>query len=222
MNTKKLFIICGFLITIAILGFLVKSPKNQVATNLTLPTTAPVQDSKASNISPTIISQKLFADTQLGISFVYPQQFSGIVPEVKKDGNKIYVFDSKFPYTQGQYIEIFKKLPSDSLDSAIQKQFLSGISPLDCFTKDYSSTNSNYPASYHQKTLGYNPDPNSDLPYWAQDNKCPKPYPESNGISYFLGDDNHPNIFIFVSIGQYGIPVQEGSKTMWQDTIKFL
>jgi hypothetical protein len=194
--------------------------------NNTLTPISPSPAISSSQVSPVPTNaphdQNLFQDPELGISFVKPQPSSGITFEVKRDGQKVYVYNSQTPSTQGQYLEVFPKFPNDTLEQALQKQFLANIDPSDCFVKDYSSSNSAYPSNFQQKTLGYKVDPNSDLPSWAQDSKCPKPYAVSNGISYFLADPAHPNIFLFVSIGQYGIPVSSQSKTMWQDTIQFL
>ncbi len=221
----------GFLVALG--GYLLAQKNNQQKTVVSSPTSNVVQTS-APTLAPTltpiaspsiqdtgITNQKRYTNPKVGISFIFSTNSLGMPLDVKEQGNKIYVYDTKYPYTQGQYIEVFQKSSQDTQAQAIQKQFLANISANDCFIKDLK-LNSNYPASFEEKTLSFPADPNSDLPSFAQPNKCPTPYAESNGISYFLGDTKHPNIFLFLSIGQQGFPIEENSQKMWQDTIEFI
>ncbi len=221
----------GFLIAFG--GYLFAQKNNQQKTAVSSPTSNIVQTS-VPTLAPTLTpitppsmqdtgipNQKRYTNPKVGISFIFSTNSLGMPFDVKEQGNKIYVYDTKYPYTQGQYIEVFQKSPQDTLTQAIQKQFLTNIFANDCFIKDLK-LNSSYPASFEEKTLSFPVDQNSDVPAFAQPNKCPTPYAESNGISYFLGDTKHPNIFLFLSIGQQGFPIQENSQKMWQDTIEFL
>lgn len=221
----------GFLIAVG--GYLFAHKNNQQKAVVSSPTPSVAQTS-VPTLAPTltpitspsitdtgVINQKRYTNPKVGISFVFSANSLGMSFDVKEQGNKIYVYDTKYPYTQGQYIEVFQKSPQDTLTQAIQKQFLANISASDCFVKDLK-LNSNYPASFEEKTLSFPADPNSDLPSFAQPNKCPAPYAESNGISYFLGDTKHPNTFLFLSIGQQGFPIEENNQKMWQDTIEFI
>lgn len=186
------------------------------------PSTIPSLAPTVSVSTPTLPEdKKLFSNSQLGISFVIPLGDSNMAG-IKVVGNKVYVYDTKYPYDQGQYLEVFKKSSIDTLEQAIQKRLLVNIFPDECFVKDFELAKSRYPITYQLKTLGYKTDPASELPPWAQDNKCPGSYEESNGLSYFLADSLHPDIFLFVSIGQYGLSIEKGGSVLWQDTILFL
>ena len=84
--------------------------------------------------------------------------------EVKEVGNKFYVYNTAFPYNQGQYVEVFQKTTVDTLEVAIQKQLLGNISKDDCFVKDAKPDNAaNYPDNFKVKTLGYPVDEDSDV-----------------------------------------------------------
>lgn len=198
---------------------------------LTKPTPAPFQTPSTSPLKPSLPSitetgtpnQMKYTNPQLGISFLFPSKIDGDKIDVKEVGNKIYVYSTAYPYTQGQYVEVFQKNPADTLEVAIQKQLLGNISKDDCFVKDGKPDNAaDFPDNFHVKTLGYPVDDESDVPAFAQDNKCPSPYAESNGLSYFLGDSLHPKIFLFFSIGQQAFVVDEKTNKTWQDTIVFL
>ena len=196
--------------------------QNQTSTPVAV---TPLVKDLTSTIADTgVASQKLYTNPKVGISFKFSTlPFGDDVMDVKEVGNKIYYYDTKYVYTQGQYIEVFQKDSTDTLDIAIQKQFLGNISPKDCFVKDAGANiQANFPSSYVLKIIGFPVDQNSDTPAFAQSNKCPTPYTESNGIAYFLGDTKHPKTFLFLSIGQQSFPVEKNSRTGWQDTIKFL
>jgi len=239
-NNSKYFLIAVLVIVIIILigavGYLLGQKNNQqnpisqnktqtlTPTQTLSPTSTPTPTLGAVTIENTgVANQKRYTNPQVGISFIFPAQFAGDTFDVKEVGDKIYVYDTKYPYTQAQYIEVFLKNPADTLEQAIQKQFLTNISPKDCFVKDSKpDQGANFPPNFEVKTLGYPVDPNSDLPPFAQPNKCPATYAETNGMQYFLGDTKHPKIFLFFSIGQQAFPIAENSQITWQDTIEFL
>ncbi len=215
----------GFLIALGGYLFAANNRKEiiQAPTPVAVETPAPVatQTPVASpSVEDTNVpNQKRYINPGLGISFIFPSKAGQDTIDVKEAGNKIYVYNTKYPYTRGQYVEVFQKSTQDSLTKALQKQFLANISPNDCFVKD--SKAANYSSSYEVKILGYPVDQNSDIPSFAQPNKCPSPYAEANGIAYFLGNTNHPKIFLFLSIGQYIFPLDAQGTKSWQDTIEF-
>ena len=226
--------IVGIGVLIALGGYLFATSQQKKSENIQVSPTPIVQAtptpvaSAFPMASPSITStqvagQKLYTNPGFGISFLFASESNGEKYDVKEDGNKIYVYNTKYPYTQGQYLEVFQKSETDNLTSAIEKEFLKGISSTDCFVKKGNTdTMASYPSTFEVKTLGFPVDQNSDIPSFAQENKCPKGYAQTNGISYFLGDSVHPKIFIFLSIGQYAIPSAPNSDITWQDTIKFL
>lgn len=164
---------------------------------------------------------KTFTSQSLKVSFDYLEvipAYPDLKVKVETAGNKIYVYTGT-KAEEGQSAEVFKKDKNDTLEQAIRKQFLNGISEKDCFIEDLTS-NYKYPAGYKVVDIGFPYDKNSDIPMFAQENKCPQGYTRSNGIAYFLGDSNHPEIYLYLSIGQYGINADNNK--MWQDTIRFL
>lgn len=223
----------GFLVALG--GYLLAQKNNQQKVSAPSPTPIVRQTTTPGPIltptpiaSPSIqdagvIGQKLYTNPQFGISFIFPAKQGEDVLDIKTVGNKIYVYDTKYSYTQGQYVEVFQKTADETLDLAIQKQLLANISSKDCFVKDAKPDGGAvFPSSFVVKTIGFPVDPNSNLPAFAQTNKCPIPYTESNGLSYFLGDTKHPKIFLFFSIGQQAFVVDSKTNKTWQDTIEFL
>lgn len=246
----KILILIIFLLVIIFVGviaYLSGSNKTEVPaptpTPVAIPTpaptieatTAPVSSSSAApTIKPVITpiptptpkvnanpNLKTFTSDALKISFDYLQ----VQPDYPKEktsvsvsGNKVYIYMGTKP-EEGQWVEVFQKDKNDTLAQAIKKQFLQGIADKDCFVVDSNAQNK-FPANYKLAEISFPYDPNSDIPMFATENKCPQTYTQSNGISFFLADTNHPDIFLFFSIGQYGINADGGK--MWQETIKFL
>ena len=174
-------------------------------------------------VDTSVPGQKRYTNPEWGLTFLFPTVSNGETFDIKQDGNKIYVYNTKYPYTQGQYLQYFPKNSSESLTQALQNQLLTGISPSDCFVKaTQADKEANFPPSSEIKTLGFPVDENSDIPAFAQTNKCPQPYAETNGLSYFLANTTHPQLFLFFSIGQYGIEVDSQTHQGWQDTIQFI
>lgn len=174
-------------------------------------------------------NQKIYVSPKLGISFMYPLVSGGQDIEVKEEGNKIYIYYKKdnMQPSNGQFVEVFSKDISDSLEQAIQKRFLTNISPTDCYVEDVKpvipadGSGGSFPESYQFKTIGFPIVENGTDPWFLKSSKCPSGYAKTNGIRYFLGDTQHPKTFVFFSIGQYAI-MDEATKTPWQNTIKFL
>ncbi|MDD2822642.1 MAG: prepilin-type N-terminal cleavage/methylation domain-containing protein [Candidatus Daviesbacteria bacterium] len=156
-----------------------------------------------------------YISPKLKVAFNYLVNQDGQKALVKESGSKIYVYIEGTSFDKGQYVEVFNKNKSDTLAEAIEKQFLGGISKTDCFVAPYTVKSSL--ANYSADTISY--PKNADLGPGEIPAKCPQKYSESNGISYFLADSNHPDKFLFFSIGQYGISA--GNNILWQDTIIF-
>jgi hypothetical protein len=170
-----------------------------------------------------IPNQKKFTSNKYKLSFLFLAKNGDITVDVKEVGNKIYVYDAKTPYDQGQYAEVFDKDPGVSLEKAITDQFLTGSYKNNC-TVSLSDTPA-LPEGYDKATIdakGEFADP-SDMFMFAEEN-CPMPYTVTNGLAYFLTKNDDSDKFIFFSIGQYGIAADnqaQGGKA-WQDTIEFL
>lgn len=157
-----------------------------------------------------------YISQKLGISFSYSSSSASVIEKE----NKIYVGE-KGKEEQGQWVQVFQKDKNESMEDAVKKQFLSGISPSDCFVIPGSRNGNNYPSTYKIVEISFPKDDSSETPWWAKNNKCPVDYSQSNGISYFLEDTNHPSKYVFFSIGQYPIDSEDKTKT-WEKTIEFL
>lgn len=165
------------------------------------------------NADPNI---KTFTSQKLGITFQYQEKSKGSSETVatQEIGNKVYVYSSIMKPDQGQYVEIFDKSPSDTLEQAITKTILAGYSVSDCplitDPKNPSKIMLGLPDAATQNGM------ENAQPYL---DKCPKGYVSFGGLAYFLADSNHPTKFAFFSIGQYAL--NAGDNITWQDTFKF-
>lgn len=184
--------------------------------------TSEVTSTPAAILNP---NSKVYVSSGMGVSFNYAakSESGGGTVLVKEEGNKIYVYISTMPkYTDGQWIEVFSKDKTDSLSGAIKKKFLTGYSSTNCFVTSPTDYGKSYPNSYQTATIDVPKSPDEDMSTLSLKwQKCPEPYVAENGMSYFLEDTDHPDKFVYFSIGQYGI--ESGIlNLMWQDTIKFL
>jgi hypothetical protein len=180
----------------------------------TVPTIPESTDSAQITVGDSMF--RTFTSSQLGITFQYASRADSKPgsPEIKtqQKDSKVYVYTSSMKPESGQYVEVFPKDPIDSLSIAIEKRFLAGIAATDCFVETVADKNAS--AGYLKAIISY--------PAASDGFKCPQSYRKSNGISYFLADAGHPNLFMFFSIGQYAIPSSTGNTIPWQDTISFL
>ena len=160
-----------------------------------------------------------FTSQRLGIGFDYLSTEAG----VQESGDRVYVYALNTPPANGQWVQVFRKAPTTSLEDAIRAQVLQGYSPQDCFvvrSQDPVPGQTN-PPTYQFARI--------DVPHQPGDGpgvlqaaaaKCPQPYAAVGGIAYFLADTAHPDRFVFFSIGQYAIPA--GGNRVWQQTLRFL
>lgn len=200
------------------------APPQEIRPTEALPTSVPKilntgsQESYTENTS--VSGQKRYVSPKLGISFLFAEKDgNGQKILVKEIGNKVYLYGEKMKYDSGQYVEVFQKDKGQSLTDAIREKFLSGYSSDKCkITVDKTYPNLNYEVVNIEVVGNY--DDMEKLFTALKD--CPSPYTQSNGISYFLGDKNHPDKFVFFSIGQYLINKAPTGEQGWQDTIEFL
>lgn len=169
-----------------------------------------------------ISNNKTYTSPGLGITFQYlsktPDENNYPV-EVKEVGNKVYVHvqaNYSKNYTNGQWLEVFSKDTSKSLEQSVKEKFLNGYSDSDCQIK--LSSLQTFELAKIEVPIEQNDSLETMSAKW---DKCPTPYTTTNGLSYFLMDPKRPSKFIYFSIGQYFI--QSGENDIpWQDTIKFL
>ena len=171
-----------------------------------------------------------FSSDKLGVSFSYmPDQDGDGQPDTaaKEVNDKIYLYYTASPVEQGQWVQVFTKDPSQTLETAIQDKFLKNYSAKDCYVQDFNQffTANGAPAQPQAdniaKAIIVYPLPTDDSqPFWQNASKCPVDYSLSNGQSYFLMDKNHPDKYLFFSIGQYGIVANLEKQQAWQDTFQ--
>lgn len=169
-------------------------------------------------------TSKLYQSDKLGVQFNYKPSYFDTTISTKEVGNKIYVYASNTKAEDGQYLEEFSKEPQDSLELAIKKKFLAGYSESDCFVEKLKNDNgfgNLYPDSYELATISYPLPTDTNLPFFANAEKCPAIYSKTNGINYFVYDKNHADKYLFVSVGQYAIDSGIEGK-VWQHTIRFI
>lgn len=164
-----------------------------------------------------------YTSEKLGISFYYLETQPGSIKfKAAEIVNKIYVYQQNFNPESGQFVEVFTKSENDTLKDAVKKRFLANISEKDCFVNS-GAYMKEYPALYETAIIDYAvPTDTGDQPFWSYGEKCPQDYSKTNGIRYFLEDTNHPDKFVFFSIGQYGIGASlDNNQLLWQHTIRF-
>ena len=227
-SSSSIVIILG-LVAIMALGFVgYTMVNNQPKLVSASPQPSPLASTLAATPSPTPSnpSVKTFISPDLGISFSYRWQYSdGSTVDAKEIGDKVYVYASNTKPLDGQYIQVFKKDPIDTLDEAIAKSILTGYSKTSCIIKDEpdnpSGSKLTRPANYTFARMTVPEEGTGDLPTMsAAAEKCPHPYTAIGGLAFFLADSDHPDKFAFISIGQYGLN-GDTDKNGWQDTIKF-
>lgn len=184
------------------------------------PTAEPTIPGDSYTENTTTPGQKKYVSPQLGISFLYLSSSQESNFKVKEVANKIYIYDLNYDYDSGQYVEVFDKELDQTLKQTIEEIFLEGYSTDKCIATSSPAPEA-YPSTYIQGNIAV-PGEFTDMEEMALKwQECPQPYVRTNGISYFLMDEDHPDKFVFFSIGQYAILAGSDDLT-WQDTIEFL
>lgn len=161
---------------------------------------------------------KLYYSEKLGVGFTYlPYSWNSPV-EISESDNKINV--------ASQTIEIFAKNPNISLEGAIKEKFLQGYDPKECFVKIYNG-NEQKLSNYISAGISFPPSDIPGSPWWQNADKCPQGYSETNGVQYFLMNEDSPDRFIFVKLGQApaasdGTPQTENSNFNWSHSIRIV
>lgn len=155
-----------------------------------------------------------YVSENLGISFTYPSTSWKITPH--EIGSKIFFLQGETG--DGDDIEVIHlSFPANTIKQAIEEQFLTGISPKDCFVVTNYNNNLNAPDSFEEAIISYPGD-------YGQDNvpseyfKCPPHYTHTN-VSYFIMDPKHPSTLIYINEGQQPLA---GVGPMITTTIKVL
>lgn len=136
---------------------------------------------------------KIYYSDKLGIGFTYLSLDPGYTPNITETATKIDL--------DGQSIEVFTKDPKLTLAEAIKDNFLSGYDQKDCFVKVYE-TNEQELSNYISAGISFPAPSDPSMPWWQNSVKCPRYYSETNGLQYFLMNNDVPDKFLFVKLGQ--------------------
>ncbi|MGE5602146.1 MAG: hypothetical protein ACM30E_03795 [Nitrososphaerales archaeon] len=189
-------------------------PTAIAATALPVPDNAPAM--------PSAIGAETYTSEALGIRFSYLPRQNGQLIKVLEQGDKVYVYPVNMEPTAGQWVQVFEKRPDESLVHAITRLIMPGHPTEDCQVVPVAGPtgSGSHPANYEYAGIVVRRAPGEDdaavLPRWRT---CPQPYTVVGGIGYFQADSQHPDKFLFLSIGQYGILA--GKDVPWQATIAF-
>lgn len=160
---------------------------------------------------------------KLSIKVLYYSDSENITGS-KVEDNRIYFYMNGplnvSDYKSGQYLEGFIKEIDSSFQDSIENDFLKNINKDKCFVEIIEDT------EQYQKAIINYPDVTcpDGSPSFAC-NVCPAEYSRTNGISYFMYYKNHPNLYFYLSIGQYSLLMggaQTTSSLEWFNNIEFL
>lgn len=225
------FVLALFLVIAAVIRQLPHEPlvKGASEGNVSVKPTLSVQSINGTDTVEVINERKdgllyRYTSRDLGISFTFVsnQSIPGNAWHALRTDNTICLtYDqSDTMCEKGQFVEILKKMPEQSLAEAIQSTFLYGITPDQCFVKDYSQQNDTSPYEYAE--IAYPEDPDAETPFFENEyaQYCPERYRKSNGIRYFMFNPSFPDRYAFFNIGQYAISGGASDKA-WQQTVVF-
>jgi hypothetical protein len=166
-----------------------------------------------------------FKSNDLKVNFDYISQVNNGGAETNiianEQGNKITIYPENSPNTY-DYVQVFSKNPTDTLEQAITKSILKGFNPTDCpIGVAYGFGNNKFSSSTQTASIQYNSNnehPESGYPVDAT--KCPSEYTAVETARFFLMDKNHPDRFVFILDGialRSGVD-SSGKIKGWEDT----
>lgn len=182
--------------------------------------------SRVASPTPRPAEKVTFSSSSLGIAFDYAPTLGGDTLATQVEGDKVYVYDTRLPYAQGEYVEVFTKDPQQSIQQAIAQIILHGYNPDNCSLGAVHGAGTYYPPSYQIASIQYNDSSSNPQDGWPPQDPsvCPAQYTTTAGVSYFLMDTSHPSKLLFFSIGQTPISASSDptDQMAWQDTVRFL
>lgn len=164
---------------------------------------------------------RTFESRKLGVRFTYADRNDlGQKTMVQESGDTIYVYPQGSKMQGGQFVQVFPKEKNETLKQAIERSFLQGYDPTQCYVQSGVDANRTPPKSGIAAIIAY---PILEINYaWLEnEKKCPPRYSLTNGLSYFWTDKEKPDEFVFFWIGQYYIPATSVG-TSWHTTLEFV
>ncbi len=175
---------------------------------------------------------KIFTSERLGISFDYSsdkRESENNEVAVFEQNNRVYIY---LPYlnesfdpedTTEQFVEVFYKEPSESMEEAIKKTVLKDYPFSGCTLEKIELDSATAKESLEYYNISYPSISNevADLDEMLADaEKCNPQYSTTNAIRYFVYDPNFPERFFFFNLGQDPIMIDDGR--MWANTFVIL
>jgi hypothetical protein len=194
-----------------------------------------------STLSPKPVPHVTYTSSNLGIRFSYLTEVSGVQKFFTREiSNKVYLyynfnkdsFNQPFPGTDADFlntmlghgysVEVFNKVPQQSLIDAIKQQFLAAYAESDCFVHSTHYGHPRQDESFQTAVIDI-PRHSTETPTQlsASIAKCPAQYVTGFGVSYFKMDARHPDKLLFIKLGSDNIPSGIKGYT-WDGTIEVL
>ncbi|HEX7042041.1 MAG TPA: hypothetical protein VF189_02235 [Patescibacteria group bacterium] len=195
------------------------------------------------------LNNKLYISNKLGISFYYAPFIpipgsveNGEYNFVREIGNKIYLYSSYDPDKFNKpfkgtdqeflndksigykYLEVFYKNPQESLSDAIKEKIFNNNLPNQCYIKTNTiDTEVREDMSYERAEILEYETPTT-MKYTYQQNRdyilsCTSYAGNYIGESYFMINPQHPDRFLYISLGQDNVASGYKGYT-WDGTIK--
>lgn len=136
----------------------------------------------------------------------YDNHFNSII----RSGDSVHIINSTIPNDQGQWIEAFDKLSTETVKQSIQRQFLSG-QDTNCFVSILTGNPSTVPQQFiidHPASKDMKKRCKDDGLCYA-DRFCGT-YAIGGSVHFFMGNDTGTKIY-FIEWGQDNIPWRDGN-----------
>lgn len=170
-------------------------------------------------VTPTIAilpktGSNIYLSNNLRIAFYYTPTEGDQPIHVTETSDKIFVYSGSQEYTQGKYVQVLQKDPTQTLQQALENIITSN-----------GSTLNNCKVYLGSPAYPNNPKYQTGMILYSATNQsqtgCPITYTKSGGISYFLMDSLYPSKLLFFSIGQDAIYSNTDGSNSWENTIVF-
>jgi hypothetical protein len=157
--------------------------------------------------------------TGRGITFHVVQTMDGAPVTIKDFGNRTFVYTGNFSQ-YNSFVEVFNKVPTDTISQAITKSVLSNYKSSDC-PITIGKADSKQPASEESAVIKFSADNIREDGSGKDPSKCPADYTRTSSPMYFVVDSNHPDKLLFLSVGNGGYPANGTQNSLtWFEGLK--
>jgi hypothetical protein len=175
----------------------------------------PVTRVQTKNTNTQVADVQEYANTTHGFAFSYDAH----LVSVTEGSNTATVTWNEYPTQSGQTVKVFQKETGETLEAAITRQLLPGLSKTDCFVAPFEPLHFVRAVSSQELVEVRFPDSliTEETPF-GETSVCPARYRRTNAIRYFLMDTAHADRFFFFDIGQEMMPA--GKDESWDSTFR--